>query len=80
MLDQGTTTEMTGAQLAAIRKRLGLSLVEMGRALGYAGNRNTVQVAVSRYEAGDRDIPPWIARLAAMYAEHGVPPRFLDKT
>jgi transcriptional regulator with XRE-family HTH domain len=71
---------MTGTQLAAIRKRLGLSLVEFGRALGYEGNRNTVQVAVSRYEAGAREIPPWIARLAAMYAEHGVPPQFLDRS
>lgn len=58
---------MTGAQLATIRQQLGLSLVEMGRALGYEGNRNTVQVAVSRYEAGDRPIPPWIANLVWAY-------------
>lgn len=68
---------MTGVELAAIRHRLGLSLVEMGRALGYDGNRNTVQVAVGRYESGGRDIPPWIGRLAHMYGRHGVPRQFL---
>lgn len=67
---------MTGEQLASIRHRLDLSLVEFGRALGYEGNRNTVQVAVSRYEAGGRDIPPWIARLAVMYDRFGVPADF----
>lgn len=64
---------MTGAELYDIRKRLGLSLYAMGRALGYEGSRNTVQVAMSRYERGDREIPPWIARLAIMYARFGVP-------
>lgn len=69
---------MTGAEFAAIRKRLNLSLVEFGRALGYDGNRNTVQVAVSRYESGAREIPPWIARLAVMFDRHGVPADFAD--
>lgn len=68
---------MTGEDFRAIRQRLGLSLVQWGRALGYAGNRNTLQVAVSRYEDGTRDIPPWIERLALMYSRHGVPDRFL---
>lgn len=69
---------MTGYEFSAIRKRLGLSLYDWGRALGYEGNRNTVQVAVSRYERGDRDIPPWIARLAMMFDRHGVPSDFTD--
>lgn len=69
---------MTGPELAAIRQALGLSLVEFGRALGYLGNRNSIQVAVSRYEAGTREIPPWIARLAWMYGKHGVPRQFRE--
>lgn len=68
---------MTGRQFAAIRQRLGLSLYDFGRALGYDGNRNTIQVAVKRYEAGGRDIPPWIGRLATMFDRHGVPADFV---
>lgn len=70
---------MTPRQFAAIRKRLGLSLYAMGQALGYEGNRNTVQVAVKRYENGDRELPPWIARLAEMYDAHGVPEKYLPR-
>jgi transcriptional regulator with XRE-family HTH domain len=69
---------MTGEEFATIRKRLGLSLYDWGRALGYEGNRNTIQVAVSRYERGDRDIPPWINRLARMFDRFGVPAEFLE--
>jgi transcriptional regulator with XRE-family HTH domain len=68
---------VTGPELAAIRHKLGLSLVQMGRALGYEGNRNTVQVAVHRYETDARPIPPWIGRLAWMYGRHGVPKIFM---
>lgn len=69
---------MTGAELRAIRQQLGLSLVQMGRALGYAGNRNTLQVSVARYEDDTREIPPWIERLATMYHKHGIPSQFLQ--
>lgn len=68
---------MTGKQFHDIRKRLGLSLYDFGRALGYEGNRNTIQVAISRYEKGDRNIPPWIGRLAKMFDRHGVPDDFI---
>lgn len=64
---------MTGAELAAIRHKLGLSTVGMGRALGYEGADKTVSVTVRRYESEGRPIPPWIARLAAMYRRFGVP-------
>lgn len=69
---------MTGPELAAIRAQLGLSLDAMGRALGYTGDRNTVQVAMSRFEAGHRPIPLTAARLAVMFGRHGVPDDFLD--
>lgn len=71
---------MTGEEFRSIRKKLGLTLNQWGHALGYQGNRNTVQVAVRRYEDGTRDIPPWIARLATMLGRHGVPRGWLDAT
>lgn len=69
---------MTGPELQSIRKALGLSVIEMGRAFGYSGTDDTVSVTVRRYEAPNgRDIPEWIARLALMFAKHGVPRGFL---
>ena len=64
---------MTGSELRAIREGLGLSLVGMGRALGYQGTRETLNAQMHKYESGARPIPPWIARLASMYQRHGVP-------
>ena len=69
---------MTGDELTSIRKRLGLTRYEMGRAFGYEGNQNTIYTSIKRYEAGDRDIPPWLARLAWMYDMHGVPQDWLS--
>jgi transcriptional regulator with XRE-family HTH domain len=63
---------MTPAEFKSIRKSLGLSTVAMGRALGYGGNDNTVSVQIRQYESGGRVIPPWIARLVAMYGRHGL--------
>jgi hypothetical protein len=63
---------MTGSEFVAIRKRLGLSTVEMGRALGYEGQDNTVSVTVRRYESGMRPIPPTIAVLMGIYGSHGL--------
>jgi hypothetical protein len=64
---------MTGPELAAIRQRLGYTAEQFGRALGYEGERNTVQVAVSRLESGTRDVPTTLGRLAEMFRRHGVP-------
>ena len=64
---------MTGPDLKRIRRALGLSTTELGRAFGYEGQDNTVSVTIRRYEAGLRPIPPWIARLASMYDRYGVP-------
>lgn len=63
---------MTAAEFKEIRHKLGLSLTEMGRAIGYKGNPNTLKTQIHEYENGKRDIPPWIARLVAMYGKHGV--------
>jgi hypothetical protein len=48
---------MTGAELRSIRQSLGLTLSEMGKALGYRGNRNTLSVQIRRFESGARLIP-----------------------
>ena len=68
---------MTGPELKSIRQKLCLSVIEMGQALGYEGQDNTLSVTVRRYELEMRTIPPWIARLAFMYGKHGVPKSFL---
>jgi transcriptional regulator with XRE-family HTH domain len=65
---------MTGKELQAIRRALGLSARELGYALGYRGNENTVSVSIRLYECGKRPIPPWIGRLVTMFVRHGVPP------
>lgn len=55
---------MTPQQLKAIRRKLGLSVVDFGRALGYIGNDNSISVTVRRYESDRQDIPPRIAARA----------------
>jgi transcriptional regulator with XRE-family HTH domain len=65
---------MTGKELKAIRHQLGLTTCELGTALGYRGNANTLSVSVRLYECGKRPIPPWIGRLVTMFERHGVPP------
>lgn len=67
---------MTGPEFRAIRKQLGLTTIQWGRAFGYEGSDNTISVMIRRYESGGRPLPPWIARLAAMYRDHGIPERF----
>ncbi|MBJ6986091.1 hypothetical protein [Devosia sp. MC521] len=65
---------MTGPELKAIRHRLGLSTLQLGRAFGYVGSDTTASVTIRKYESGQRPIPPWLTRLATMFDRHGVPP------
>jgi transcriptional regulator with XRE-family HTH domain len=64
---------MTPSEFRAIRKRLGLSTIAMGRALGYAGRDNSVSVTIRRYESGMRPIPPTVAKLMIAYERNGLP-------
>lgn len=64
---------MTGAELKIIRKQLGLSTTELGRAFGYEGSDVTASGTIRKYESENRPIPPWLARLAIMFFKHGVP-------
>jgi hypothetical protein len=48
---------MTGPELMAVRRRLGMSRVEFGRWLGYRGSARNVYNDIRRYETGKRPIP-----------------------
>jgi transcriptional regulator with XRE-family HTH domain len=67
---------MNGSELRSIRRSLGLTVRELGYAIGYRGNQNTVAVSIRQYECEDRPIPPWIGRLVTMFGQHGVPPEW----
>ena len=75
---------MQGKELKAIRHELGLSAVELGRALGYAGTDNSASVTIRRYEAktNPRPIPPLVGRLAIcfqlLYEKLGILPEDID--
>jgi transcriptional regulator with XRE-family HTH domain len=56
--------DVTPAQLKSIRLALGLSLSQMGRALGYAGTRQNASTQVYRLETGRRPIGPQTAMAA----------------
>lgn len=69
---------MTGTELKAIRRRLGLSTTELGRAFGYTGGDVSTSGTIRKYESEQRTMPPWLARLATMFDMNGVPPSFLE--
>ncbi|MEK9754697.1 MAG: helix-turn-helix transcriptional regulator [Rhodospirillaceae bacterium] len=74
-------TQMTpGQAMKAARKELGLSTVELARALGYEAERAQAQAQIRRYESDSRPVPPWIQRLVEMYRRHGVPPEWRQRT
>ncbi len=61
---------MTAAELKAIRLALDLTPLEFGRALGYDGTDQAINVQVWRYESGRRKVPPYIARLVSIYRDN----------
>lgn len=63
---------MTGAQLRAIRTRLGVTAAEFGEALGYESSPEGRACIVYGLEHGRR-ITPAIARLSLMFAKYGIP-------
>lgn len=72
---------MTGRQFKAVRRRLGLGVVQWGALLGYTGNATTISRTVRGYEGrGDDDIPGHIGRLAWLLNARGLaalPPEWL---
>lgn len=75
--DRPKDPEMSGAEMKAIRHRLGLSTTELGRAFGYTGGDDTASMSIRRYESEGRTIPNYLARLLVMFERHGIPPEFL---
>jgi transcriptional regulator with XRE-family HTH domain len=64
---------MTGAEFKAIREQLGCTGESFARALGYGGSVQSRKTVVYKFESGEREIPPAIARLAFMLGNHGAP-------
>jgi hypothetical protein len=64
---------MTPAEFKAIRIELGCTGEAFARALGYGGSVQTLRGVTYVFETGRREIPPTIARLAAMFRDHGIP-------
>lgn len=56
-----------------IRKQLGLSSLQLGRAFGYSGSDAATAMAIRRFETGGRALPVWLGRLMEMFEMHGVP-------
>jgi len=63
---------MSGEQMLVIRTGLGLTRVQFGLAIGYSGDRNTVNDVVRKYEQGNKPIPPWIATTARALDVDGI--------
>jgi hypothetical protein len=50
---------MTGDEFRAVCFKLGLSALQWGQALGYAGTTHNIRNQIRRYEHEVRPIPPW---------------------
>jgi transcriptional regulator with XRE-family HTH domain len=68
--------KMTPEKFRAIRRKAGLSRVELARCLGYDGEPETVRQQIAKFETGRRPISPWIIRLMMMFDCHGIPEKF----
>jgi transcriptional regulator with XRE-family HTH domain len=68
---------MTSRQFKNIRKRLGLTAVQMGRALGSEGSDASTARRIYGFESG-RTISPSVSRLVTMYAMYGIPKGWLS--
>jgi hypothetical protein len=59
---------MTGNDLHTLRRRLGLSYLELGRAIGHTGKPNTVRTYLRRCERmGTGAVPPTLAAAVEMH-------------
>ncbi len=64
---------MSGTELKAIRRQLGLSLDEFAVELGYDGSPKNNRTTMRRFENGERPISPPVGRLAYMFSVFGLP-------
>jgi transcriptional regulator with XRE-family HTH domain len=63
---------MTGQDLKALRHALGLTTLQLGRALGYQGAPDTIKACVRRLECSQRTIPHAQMLLAMHIAKNGL--------
>ena len=64
---------MTGHEFKAARKRMGLTVVQMGLLMGYDGNLNTISKTVRGYEARRSErVPGHIGRLVDLLVRTGL--------
>lgn len=71
---------MTGDQFKTIRRELGLTARQLGKALGYRGNENTLGVQIRSFESDKREIPEPTGRLMEMFGRFGIPNKWLYPT
>lgn len=74
---------MQGKEMRAIRERLGMTELQLARALGYTGTDRNDDTRIREYERGKKQIPLYVARLVWLIGEiaeraeinsnHGVP-------
>lgn len=69
---------MIGSELQAIRHKLKLSTVQLGRAAGYTGSDATASNTIRKYESGMRPVPPLLERLVLLFEKHGVPADWIE--
>lgn len=62
--------------MRAVREHLGLTTLELGKALGYTGKARSLDMHIRRFELGHRRIPPQTWRLLLMYDAYGIPPQW----
>lgn len=61
---------MTGAQLRAIREKMGLERLELARLVGYTGSERNDITRVKQMERDYRQVPLTIARLVWLLSAH----------
>jgi transcriptional regulator with XRE-family HTH domain len=72
-MDQPEARQVTGLTIKYLRKRLGLSLADMGHAMGYEGNRATLARRLRRIEARDLRVTDRAAAAVQHLADaHGI--------
>lgn len=54
---------MQGAEMKQIRERLGMTELQLARAIGYTGTDRNDDTRIREYERGKKQIPLYIARL-----------------
>ena len=66
---------MTGPEMRAIRKRLGLSKANLGNLLQFRGNWKTITRTIRRMELGEQQIMPITESILRDLDENGLPER-----